>query len=117
MNKLSACELEIIRRVRATREAHGLSQEAVGQALGLTKYGYGHYEREDQPFTVEQLFRLSGALGRSIEWFLGLETDLGPQEDEIVTTFRQIESEPLRDQALEAVRGFATTDRRIREES
>lgn len=45
MNRYDWVEPAIRDRVIAARRAAGLSQEALGDALGLSKPGYGHYER------------------------------------------------------------------------
>jgi transcriptional regulator with XRE-family HTH domain len=76
-------------RVRAAREERGLSQEEIGHRLGLTKGGYGQYERGLHPFTADQLFQLSALLNRSVAYFLGLETGLTPDEDQLVSLYRR----------------------------
>jgi len=93
---LTARERAIIARVRAARHDLQLSQEQVAQHLGITKAGYGHYEREAQPFAVEQLFALSDLFGRPMSYLLGLETDLSDQEGELVQTWRSIKDERIR---------------------
>lgn len=89
MNNLSTREEGIARRVREARVASGLTLKEVGEQLGLSEVGYGHYERGARPFGVEQLFELSRVLGRSIHHLLGLETRLSEEEDELVTLYRQ----------------------------
>ena len=79
-------------------------------ALGLSLSGYGHYDRGRQPFTIEQIFQLSRILGRSVEWLLGLETELGEDEDQLLTAYKSIESDTLRSLALQSVRNAAEAD-------
>ena len=79
--------------------------------MSLSKYGYGHYEREKQPFTVDQLFTLSRVLGRSVEWFLGLETELTDKEDRLLATFRGM-SPVAQDLALTLVQAQAEAERK-----
>lgn len=79
-------------RIRLAREAAGLSQTDMGKKLGLTKAGYGHYERGRQPFTVDMLFQLARILGRPVEHFLGLETGLTGREERVLALFRMAES-------------------------
>lgn len=110
MNKVSPREAQIIRRVRDARDALGLTQEQVGAALSLSKYGYGHYEREVQPFTVDQLFTLSRVLGRSVEWFLGLETGLSEREDHLLTIYKGL-SPTARGLLLDMAETFAKSER------
>ena len=64
-------------RVQAARKEAGLSQEDLGRRLGLSKGGYGQYERGLHPFTADQLFQLATILGRSVPSLLGLDNGLG----------------------------------------
>jgi transcriptional regulator with XRE-family HTH domain len=52
----------------------------LGQKLGLTATGYGHYERGRQAFSIEQLFVIARVLDRPVEWFLGLNSELSDDE-------------------------------------
>ena len=87
---------DIARRVRATREAlePRLTQEDVGARLGLSKVGYGHYERGSQPFSVWHLFELATILGRPVEYYLGLSTDLRPDEQVLLGGYRRLDESP-----------------------
>jgi transcriptional regulator with XRE-family HTH domain len=87
-------------RVQAARKAVGLSQEDIGRRLGLTKGGYGQYERGLHPFTAEQLFQLAAILDRSVPYFLGLDTGLTPDEDRLLTLFRRARTMGLDDLCL-----------------
>lgn len=104
---MNTLDTEISRRVREARKSAGLSQEEVGEHLGLTRGGYGHYERGRQPFTVEQLFRLSRILGEPVEYFLGLDTELTSDEKKLLDYYRRIDPPELREVALESVRLLA----------
>jgi len=101
---LSARERGIIQRVRAARHDMHLSQEQVATHLGITKAGYGHYEREAQPFAVEQLFILSELLGRPLAYFLGLESDLSDEEGELLQLWRSIRDDRIRSLLLNMAR-------------
>ena len=87
---------DIARRVRATREGlePRLTQEDVGARLGLSKVGYGHYERGSQPFSVWHLFELATILGRPVEYYLGLSTDLRPDEQVLLGGYRRLDESP-----------------------
>jgi len=85
---VSKLEAAITRRVTEARQKAQLTHKEVGEALSLSETGYGHYERFRQPFTIEQLFQLSRILGRSVEWFLGLDNDLTPEEDHLLALYR-----------------------------
>jgi transcriptional regulator with XRE-family HTH domain len=84
-------------RVQAARKAAGLSQEDLGRRLGLSKGGYGQYERGLHPFTAEQLFQLAAILDRSVSYFLGLETGLSPEEDRLLLLYRRARTMGLAD--------------------
>lgn len=93
MNTESGLTREIASRVRAARESAEprLTQEEVGARLGLSKVGYGHYERGAQPFSVWHLFQLAGILGRPVEYFLGLKTDLRLDEQTLLGAYRRLD--------------------------
>lgn len=80
---------EIAQRVKAARNAAELSQEELGRKIGLTKVGYGEYERGHRLFDTEQLAQLSRALGRPITYFLGLDTGLTEDEDRVLALYRE----------------------------
>jgi transcriptional regulator with XRE-family HTH domain len=109
-NREDSRDTEIARRVRETRERSGFSQEYLGSKLGLSKVGYGHYERGTHSFSVDQLFQLSRILGRSVEYFLGLDCQLTPDEDELLSAFRQLRYAELRRAALGAVKAMVTAE-------
>ena len=119
--KLTAREREICRRVRDRRgkATPPLSQEDVAEALGLTKSGYGHYERCKQRFTVEQLFQLSQLLHVPVEELLGLPLPGGMSEDErrLLDDLRRIQSPALREHALLLVSLQADMVAKLREET
>ena len=102
--ELSKLEVAIAERVARARKLAGLTHKAVGEALSLSESGYGHYERGRQPFTIDQLFQLSRILGRSVEYLLGLDTGLTPDEDELLTAYRAIASDEIKCFVLDAAR-------------
>ena len=90
----------IARRVKEARNALGLSQEDLGEKVGLSKVGYGEYERGNRLFDTEQLFRLARVLGRPVEYFLGLDMGLTGREERVLTLFRLAEERGLGDVAI-----------------
>jgi transcriptional regulator with XRE-family HTH domain len=94
-------------RVQAARKQAGLSQEDVGRRLGLSQNGYGQYERGHHPFTVEQMFQLAIILGQSIEYFLGLDRGLAPDEDRLLELYRQTRTMGLNDLTMKLVQAVA----------
>lgn len=109
-------EAQIARRVARARKERGLTHDQVGEALSLSGTGYGHYERARQPFSVEQLFQLSRVLGRPVEWFLGIDTDLSEDEAQVLHLWRQIEAPQIRRTVLDLIRGQLDLDRELRGE-
>ncbi len=93
----------IARRVKDARTRAGLSQRDIAKKLGLTEAGYGHYERDRQTFTVEQLFKISRILGRPVEWFLGLDSDLTADEGQLLALYRAAPSDAARAMVLRLV--------------
>lgn len=106
VSPLTEQEKEIAKRVKAAREKTPWTHETLAPELGLSKAGYGHYERAYQPFAVTQLFTLSRLLGKPVEYFLGLDTGLTDQEGELLTVYRNLPEE-LKPLALSAVKVFA----------
>lgn len=100
----------IAQRVKQAREAAGFSQKDMAKRLGLTEAGYGHYERDRQTFTVEQLLQVSRILGRPVEWFLGLDTGLSEDEGQLLALYRAIDSEQGRRLAVTLVRDAAAVE-------
>jgi transcriptional regulator with XRE-family HTH domain len=58
-------------RLRALREAVGLSQQQVADKLGMTQTAYAWWERNPVALRPEQLHKLSAALNVSVEELMG----------------------------------------------
>jgi transcriptional regulator with XRE-family HTH domain len=66
-------------RLRLARTARGRSQEALGQAVGVSAQQIQKYERGTNRISASVLFRLCGFLDRPVAWvFEGLEST-GPE--------------------------------------
>jgi transcriptional regulator with XRE-family HTH domain len=96
-------------RVRDARKAAGLSQAEVAEQLGLTDAGYGHYERGRQVFTIDMLVDLGRLFRQPLQYFLGLDSTLTPQEEQLLAAFRAVETEQLRALMLDMVQIAART--------
>lgn len=107
---VTSVESDICDRVIEAREKAGLTREEVAARLSLKEGSYGHYERKRSAFTIDYLFRLSRILGKSVAWFLGLETGLTTDEDELLTLYRAL-PDNLRALALDTIKGFARASR------
>jgi len=97
----------IAQRVKAARQAAELSQEELGRKIGLTKVGYGEYERAHRLFDTEQLSELARVLGRSVEYFLGLDTGLTADEDRVWALYREARAAGMGAVALKVLEGVA----------
>ena len=93
MNTEASLTREIASRARAARESlePKLTQEELGAKIGLSKVGYGHYERGTQPFSVWHLYQLARVLGRPLEYFLGLTTELRLDEQTLLGAYRRLD--------------------------
>lgn len=107
MNPEAEFNQTIAKRVRDEREAAELSQEEVGKRLGLSKVGYGHYERGAHPFTLWQLMQIARVLGRPVEYFLGLDTGMTDDEGQLLVLYRAINGQRGKEIVLATVREAA----------
>jgi transcriptional regulator with XRE-family HTH domain len=98
----------IAQRMKTAREEAGFSQEELGRKIGLTKVAYGDYERVKRLFDTDQLFQLSRILGRPVEYFLGLETNLTDDEGQLLALYRSIDSQQAKEIVMATVRQAAS---------
>lgn len=96
---------KIAQRVKAARNAAELSQEALGRKIGLTKVGYGEYERGHRLFDTEQLAQLSRVLARPVSYFLGLDTGLTEDEDRVLALYREARAAGMGPVAIAVLEG------------
>lgn len=89
-------EEQITQRVMAARERAKIDRQIVADALSLDANSYGHYERGRSAFTVEQLFVLSKVLSKPVAWFLGLESKLREDEQELLYLYNELAEEDQR---------------------
>jgi transcriptional regulator with XRE-family HTH domain len=69
LRKPNQIDAHVGRRLRAQRVALGLSQEALGQRLGLTFQQVQKYELGLNRVSASRLYQLSEELGVPISWF------------------------------------------------
>jgi transcriptional regulator with XRE-family HTH domain len=58
-------------RLHALREQAGLSQQQLAERLGMTQRAYAYWERNPVALRPDQLQKLAGVLGVSVEELLG----------------------------------------------
>lgn len=115
-------------RVRNLRKAAGMSQAALGAALGLTFQQIQKYERGSNRVSASKLVEISRTLGVSPRDLLadydydydydsdsdtapGLDlATISPQAVELAAAFSKIKSPALRRAALKLVRNLAEAD-------
>lgn len=113
-------------RVRARRKQLGLSQDRLGEALGLTFQQVQKYERGTNRISASKLFDAAAALQVEVPFFFeGLTPGAGldgvsepdapafqaltlqPDDIELLTAFRSITRKRMRRRVLELVRELA----------
>jgi len=60
-------------RIRDARKAKGMTLKELGALVGYAQNSLSRWEAGGQPLTVDQLTRLSSALGRPLQYFLGID--------------------------------------------
>ncbi|MBR3704776.1 MAG: helix-turn-helix domain-containing protein [Oscillospiraceae bacterium] len=68
-------------RIAQKRRELGLSQEALGDQLGLSRQSIYKWEADSSVPEIEKLIALSKLFGVSVGWLLGVEDDAPPQDD------------------------------------
>lgn len=85
------------RRVRAAREAAGLTQADVGDSLNLSPDAVSKIELGQSNLTLANLEKLPAILGRPIAYFLGIEVPkLSDEESEVIHLYRALSDEARR---------------------
>lgn len=84
---------EVGQRVRRAREAYRpkMTQDELGEKLGLSRVAYGHYERGATPFTILQLYRIANILGQPLEDLLGLHGPVRSDESALLAAYRRLD--------------------------
>ncbi len=103
-NRVGIVQEEVTARLRDARKAAQLTQEDVASRLGMSRAGYGHFEDGARSMTLDDLVKLAEIVGRSPAYLLGLEGDLTPDEDALLSAFRAIDSERQRRLVLDLAR-------------
>ena len=80
--------IELGKRIREARKEAGYTQEDLGNLLKMSDVGFGAFERGKRQISITYLIKVARFLGRSVDWFLGIETGLTDDEDELLTWWR-----------------------------
>ena len=68
-------------RIKAAREAAGMTQEQLGQKIGVTGVAIMRYEKGQRELTVKNLEALADALGVTASYLLGNQPTEEPMEE------------------------------------
>ena len=69
-------------RIAQKRKELGLSQEALGDRLGVSRQSIYKWESDSALPEVDKLITLSRLFGVSVGWLLGVEEDAAPASDD-----------------------------------
>lgn len=100
-------EDDVRKRIIQARKDAKLERGDLAKALSMEYQSYSHYERGRFAFTVEMLFHLSRILDRSVQYFLGIDCGLAPDEDSLLVAYREARSKGFGSMALELVNGIS----------
>ena len=73
--------MSIGQRIAQKRKELGLSQEALGERLGVSRQAIYKWESDGALPEVEKLVQLSSQFGVSVGWLLGVEEEKAPRAD------------------------------------
>lgn len=68
----------IIERMKILRNRRGISQETVGNAIGITQRTYSYYEKGERTVPPEILVQLADFYKVSVDYLLGLTDERKP---------------------------------------
>ena len=81
-------------RLRALRQARGLSQVDLARELGVTKQSVSNWENDNIQPSIEVLVRLAGIFSVSTDYLLGLDSgellDVSGLPGEVIAHLRQL---------------------------
>ena len=85
-------DISLGQRIAERRKLMGLSQEAFGDKMGVSRQAISKWEADAATPEVEKLIAMSKLFGVSVGWLLGTEEDL--QEDDLSTLIRRTFQSP-----------------------
>jgi transcriptional regulator with XRE-family HTH domain len=101
-------------RIRDAREEAGLTQAELADALGVTRAAVTSIENGRSTLTLKNLEELPRILHQPLAYFLGIETDLIPDESEFLELYRALPEGFPRQSAKGILRTLLETVRRNR---
>ena len=76
-------ELTMGQRIAQERKRLGISQEALGEKMGVSRQAISKWEADGAVPEIDKLISLSKLFGTSVGWLLGVETPSQTQPDEL----------------------------------
>lgn len=91
-------DLTLGQRIAECRKGKGLSQEALGEKVGVSRQAISKWEADGAVPEIDKLIALSKLFGVSIGWLLGIEEDASPAQNAEISEalLRKIEEIVLR---------------------
>ncbi|MEX0803153.1 MAG: helix-turn-helix transcriptional regulator [Candidatus Binatia bacterium] len=77
-------------RLRAAREAAGLTQGQIAKKLGIHRPSISEIEAGRRRVSAEELAEMASAYGIQVGWITGNEAETSPENDKIVLAARQL---------------------------
>ena len=81
-------------RLQAMRKRMGLTQQQLGDRIGVSRDAISHYENNSQTPPLEKVTRLASCLHTSVDYLLGLEDEpvirvsgLSPEKRQVLIDF------------------------------
>jgi transcriptional regulator with XRE-family HTH domain len=94
-------------RIREAREAAELTQAELGDALNISGNAVTKIENGRSTLTLQNLEQLPKILNRPIEYFLGLDTGMTADEEQLLAAYRRLpKTGPARASALAVVQAL-----------
>jgi transcriptional regulator with XRE-family HTH domain len=107
-------DVHVGRRLRQARLLAGLSQEELGEGIGVSFQAVQKYEHGENRLSASRLFRAAKLLARPVSFFFDDIEDDGPvpvtqgafsrDEIELVRHYRQIASDDVRNHLLQVMK-------------
>lgn len=97
-------EKALAQRIRRARKAAKLSQEELGAQLGIEQSTVSLIETGVTEVSALRLVKIANILGRPVTWFLGIDTGLATDEEELLHLYRQIDDERMRAMVMNTAR-------------
>lgn len=88
-------DLEIARRLKATRTSHGMTQSELGRALGVTFQQVQKYERGYNRVSASTLMKCAIALDTSVAALCG-EDEIAPESKPLVRAYSLLREDQRR---------------------